>query len=447
MPADASGVSSAIPSVSRWEVSKVAITAVLGTAVENFDFTAIGIIAAIAWPVVFWPQSSYIVALLLSFAVYGIGFAGRTIGALVFGHIGDRLGRRVMMMWTLLFSGVATLGIGLTPGYNSIGIMGGVIITIFRFVQGVGFGGELPGAAVWVNELTQDRPKWRGLWNCFTGGIATNLGSITGSNLTSWLVVAMGTLFLSSAFNAGWRIVFYLGALMLVIAFYLRLKTTESPVFLDLVAKHHVKRVPSAYLLRHHWKTVIKLIAVGLTAGSFYIVAAFTAGFLTARGMSAALASSAVSTSLLVTAIYPILIAGILTRWVKPLYLAAVSSLGMIVFIFPFFYLLQTGVWLYAVLGTSIFIVIIDFSSATWPSIFPDYISTEARTSGVGLGFQMGVMLSGGFLPFIAAGLISMTGGTATAWPYISLVILAYNLVALIGLISLSRSKKFVDVP
>jgi MFS family permease len=311
----------------------------------------------------------------------------------------------------------------------------------------LGFGGELPGAAVWVNEVTQKRPKWRGFWNSLTGGFAPSVGSTAGSNVTSWLVVATGTLFASTAFTAGWRIVFYVGAVMLLVALYMRLRVIESPAFLELVAKHQVKRVPSAYLIRHFPGTLLKLIALGMVPATFFIISTFTAGFLTSRGFSATLASSAVAIGLLLFTCEADVVFGILTRWVNVRLLFAMGTIGSILFIFPYFFLMQTGVWWYATLGVGIFGAIIQLTTCTWPTIFPDYISTEARASGVGLGFQIGVMLSGGLLPFIAADIISVVGGTGNAWPYISAIIVVYDVIALIALILLPESKKVVEAP
>jgi len=152
-----------VESVAGREVAKVAAGSAIGTTIEWFDFYISGQAAALAWPSVFFPNQNPFAGILASFVLFGVGFVGRPIGALVFGHFGDRRGRRSTLSWTLILVGIGSLLIGLTPGFSSIGIGGGFLISAFRILQGFGVGGEWGGASVWVTE-TAAKSRLRVLW-------------------------------------------------------------------------------------------------------------------------------------------------------------------------------------------------------------------------------------------------------------------------------------------
>ena len=271
--------------VQRKELLAVTLSGFLGTTIEWYDFLLSGITAALVWPTVFFPSYGLLSGLLVSISVYGLGFVARPVGAAIFGHLGDRRGRKSTLIWTLLVMGLGTLALGLTPGYATIGVLGGVLVTVFRLLQGVGFGGEWGGSSTWVMEFAS-KSRWRSFWTSWV-----QQGAIFG------LLLSNGAFFLAeislggvagSAFLAwGWRIPFFANLVLIALAIVIRQKLSETPVFNLLLERKAPERVPSLKVWKERPGLILKMIGAKVYVDSaFWTVTVFSGVFLSALGIS-----------------------------------------------------------------------------------------------------------------------------------------------------------------
>ncbi|BBD72140.1 hypothetical protein HS1genome_0529 [Sulfodiicoccus acidiphilus] len=259
-------------------VAKISVAALFGTLIDYYDFFISGTAASAVWPKVFFPVSSAAIGLLLSLSVYGIGFFSRPIGSFIFGQVGDKKGRKDTLVWTLVASGLCTLGMGLVPSYYSIGLAAPAILTTLRFGQGLGLGGEWGGATAWVTEVAAR--KRRGFW---TGFVSTSvfMGLILGN--VTFLVLERA--FPSSSFlSIGWRIAFIVGAIVVLIGAAIRYSLMDSPLFRKILEGGMIERSPATTLLKREWKKVLLLTGTVLYITAVgYLSQVFTIGFLAAR--------------------------------------------------------------------------------------------------------------------------------------------------------------------
>src|SRR5687767_7458588 len=229
-----------------------AVTAsAVGTTIEWYDFFLYGVAAATVFPRMFFPGSDPFIGTLLSFSTYFVGFVARPLGAAIFGHYGDRVGRKALLIITMLMMGVATVGIGLVPSYESIGIWGAVLLTIGRVVQGLSVGGEWSGSVLMAGEWTS--PKRRGFTTSFA-----QFGAPAGMVLANGALALMTATTSEEAFLSwGWRVPFLLSVALVFVGLYIRAGVLETPVFAKLQSQGKVRRTPVAQVLREHWREVV----------------------------------------------------------------------------------------------------------------------------------------------------------------------------------------------
>jgi MFS family permease len=225
---------------------RAVIASAAGTTIEWYDFFLYGVAAALVFPQTFFPGSDGYVATLLAFSTYFVGFAARPLGAALFGHYGDRIGRKALIA-TLLLMGAATIGVGLVPDYSRIGIWGPVLLTFFRVLQGIGVGGEWGGAVLMAGEWTD--PKRRGFTTSFA-----QFGAPAGMVLANGALAVMALSTSEDAFLSwGWRVPFLLSVALVFVGLYIRVGVLETPVFESLRSQGKVERTPVAKVLRDHW--------------------------------------------------------------------------------------------------------------------------------------------------------------------------------------------------
>jgi MFS family permease len=230
---------------------RAVIASTVGTTIEWYDFLLYSIVTGLVFGKLYFPGTDPLVSTLQAFGVFFIGFAARPIGAVVFGHYGDRIGRKAALIVTLLITGIATAAVGLVPGYDTIGIWGGIILTLLRVAQGIGVGGEWGGSVLLAMEWAQTN-KNRGFiasWPQFGAPAGTCLANIA-ILVFSWL---SGDQFLSW----GWRVPFLLGIVMVGVGLWIRLGIVETPVFQRMLAENKVERAPAIEVLRRQPREVV----------------------------------------------------------------------------------------------------------------------------------------------------------------------------------------------
>jgi metabolite-proton symporter len=408
----------------RSQLRRAVIASAVGTAVEWYDFFLYGVAAALVFPRVFFPASDPYTGTLLSFSTYFVGFASRPIGAALFGHIGDRVGRKASLIATLLLMGVSTAAIGLVPGYDAIGIWGAVLLTLARVLQGIAVGGEWGGsvllAAEWAKQgqrgLAASWPQW---------------GAPAG------LLLANGAVYLATAASGdhfgdwGWRAPFLASLVLVAIGFWIRVGVAEPPAFERMRAEGRSVRAPVARVLRHHWREVVltALVRTGQQA-PFYIFTVFVLSYATGTlGLPRATVLRLVLVAAAVSMI-AIPLWGHLSDRVGRRRVVALGCALMVVWPFAYVGLLATGATAAVALAVILAQPIHDAQYGPQAALIAESFPPEVRYSGSSLGYQLASITAGGPAPIIATWLMHETG---TAWS-IAVYMSACAVVSLVAL-------------
>lgn len=388
---------------------KVLLASMVGTTIEWYDFQLYGLAASLVLGKAFFPQVSAGAGTLLALATLGIGFFARPIGAIVFGHFGDRHGRKSVLVVTVTVMGGASLLIGLLPGYHTIGIAAPLLLVVLRLVQGFGLGGEWGGAAlVAVENAPAGRRGRYGGW--------PQLGSPLGLLLATAVFKGCVGATSPAAFQAwGWRIPFLLSAILVAIGLYLRVSLSETPAFAEVKRQGATSRLPIGEVVRQ--KPIAVLLTFGLftvTSGGFYIYVTFTTAYGTSK---LGLSSQDMLNGLLAFAAFEFVgiyagsrLSDRLGR--RPPFIVAAAA--TIAYAFPLFWLVRTANPAVVILALSMGGLFNGILYGTPGSMAPELFPPRLRYSGAGVGYQLSGALIGGFTPIVAAALASATGST---WP------------------------------
>ncbi|MEU6726223.1 MFS transporter [Nonomuraea wenchangensis] len=231
--------------------SRIAVASLAGTAIEFYDFYIYGTAAALVLNTAFFPEMDRVAGTLASFSTFAVAFVSRPLGSAVFGHWGDRIGRKSMLVVSLLVMGLSTVLIGLLPGYAAIGVAAPVLLVLLRFTQGIGLGGEWGGAALLATEHAP--PGKRGLYAMFP-----QLGPSVGFLAANGLFLVLGEALSEEQFDGwGWRLPFVASLLLVIVGLYVRLKISETPVFQAAMDERRIAKVPFVGLMRHQWRRVL----------------------------------------------------------------------------------------------------------------------------------------------------------------------------------------------
>jgi MFS family permease len=405
---------------------KAALASFVGSMLEYYDFFIYGAAAGLVFPKVFFPESDPSTGILLSLATFGVAYVARPLGAVVIGHFGDKVGRKKMLVLTLLLMGVSTFLIGALPSYAAIGVAAPILLVLMRILQGLSAAGEQAGA----NSMTLEHsPEGkRGFFTSFT-----LVGTQAGLILANLVFIPFALLPEDQFLSWGWRIPFFLSAAVVAVGYWVRRSLPETPEFERASEEHEVAKLPVAILFRDHWASVLRVVLCALVS----VVSTIVGTWALAQGTSDAIGMER-STLLWMIVIANAVALVTLIMWARlsdrigrrPVFVF--GALGSAVLIFPFLWAVQQGnVALVFVFGILISGVTYSAANGIWPSLYGEMFDTRVRYSGTAIGTQIGFAL-GGFSPLIAAAIVG--DGPSGWWPVAILTAAAATVAGLCAL-------------
>ena len=389
----------------RRQLRRAVIASAVGTTIEWYDFLLYSVVTGLVFGKLFFPKSDPLVGVLEAFAVYTVGFIARPIGAAIFGHFGDRIGRKAALIATLLITGIATFAVGLVPTYESIGIWGAVLLTVIRFIQGVGVGGEWGGSVLLAMEWARTN-KHRGFitsWPQFGGPAGLLLANLAVFVFRAW----SGDQFLVW----GWRIPFLLSIVMVAIGLYIRLGILETPAFRRIVAEERVERVPVLEVIKRQPREIILSACARMAEQApAYIYLAFVFAY----GTQVLHQSRDFLLECLIVAgcisIVSIPVYGHLADRFGRKRVYIIGSVATGIFGFIYFAMLNTMVPAWIFIGIVLSFVPHDIMYGPQAALIAECFTPRLRYSGASIGYQLASVIAGGPAPLIATALLAAFG-------------------------------------
>ncbi|MBO0896160.1 MFS transporter [Arthrobacter sunyaminii] len=384
---------------------KVATASLIGTTVEYYDFFIYGTAAALVFPKLFFPESSPLVATMLAFATLGVGFLARPLGGVVFGHFGDRVGRKKMLVISLVGMGAATCLMGVLPTYAQIGIAAPILLTLLRLVQGFMVGGEWGGAVLMAVEHAP--PGKRGFYGAFP-----QTGAPAGVGLATVAFLIVSQLPDDEFLAWGWRIPFLISAVLVIVGLFIRLSISESPAFAAAREEQELVKMPFVEAFRRHSKEIFLVAGTYLSQGVFaYICMSYFVNYgTTVTDITRTQALGGVFVAAVVASIlYPLF--GALSDAIgrKTVYLIGALAMGLC--IWPAFTLINTGnPWLFMLAVVLVFGVAMSPAGGATGALFSMVFSPEVRYTGSSVGYTISQICGAAFAPMIATALLASTG-------------------------------------
>jgi MFS family permease len=386
---------------------KAALASFVGSMLEYYDFFIYGSAAGLVFPTVFFADSDPATATLLSLATFGVAYVARPVGAVIIGHFGDKLGRKKMLVMTLLLMGVSTFLIGALPSYAAIGVAAPILLVVLRVLQGLSAAGEQSGANSLTLEHAPDHR--RGFFTSFTLS-----GTQAGLILATLVFIPVAALPEEQLYSWGWRVPFFLSAVVVAVGYWVRRTLPETPEFEKVERSEGVAKLPVAVLFRDHWASVVRVILCALVSVVSTIVATWSLAYATGDDVGLDKA-----TYLWVIVAANVVALGAIPLWARlsdrigrrPVF--ALGALGSAAAIFPFLWAVSRGNFpLIFVFGILLSGVVYSAANGVWPSLYGEMFGTKVRYSGMAIGTQIGFAL-GGFSPAIATGI---AGVGQNAW-------------------------------
>jgi MFS family permease len=401
-----------VPDTAVGQPRKAATAAWIGSALEYYDFFIYGSAAALVFPAVFFDESDPATATLLSLATFGVAYAARPVGALFLGHYGDRLGRKKIMVFTLILMGVSTFLIGCLPTRDQVGTLAPVLLVLCRVLQGISAAGEQASA----NSMTLEHapPHRRGFFTSFT------LSGTQGGQLLATLVfIPVAALPEEQLLSWGWRVPFWMSIAVAVVGYVIRRKLEETPAFEQQAAAEGVVKLPLVVLMREHWADVLRVVAGALVASVSTIFTVWALSYATSDsvGMDR-------SAMLWVGALANLVALAAIPLWAtlsdrigrRPVYL--IGAAGSAVTMFLYLWAISTGSYpLILLLGIIAFGVVYSAANGVWPSFYGEMFSTRVRLSGMAIGTQIGFAVAGFAVTFAA----QIAGPNGDDWSAVAL--------------------------
>ena len=400
---------------------------IVGNVLEWYDFAAFGFLAPYI-AIAFFPSDDQFAGLIKTFAIFAVGYLMRPLGAILFGHIGDRVGRREALLLSVIMMIVPTILLGMLPTYAAVGITAPILLLLLRLIQGLSIGGEFTASATFVSELAPEGRK--GLHASLT-----MLGAILGILLGSGVAMVLSdTLGEEAMTNWAWRLPFLMGIILGAVAFWMRRSMSSSPEMSDIHAGKDDREHPLIDVLKNHRPAVLRLSSVVLMQGaSFYVVFVWLSTYLKE------IVQQPVSNPLMLNTIglaclLPVIpLAGSLSDRFGRRALLMTAGIGILLFSWPLFMVFQQGEDGMILVGLVIFALLIGMAQGPTPAMMTELFPPEVRLTGIGIGYNVTLALFGGTAPLISTWLISATGTTIAPAFYL-MVAAAISLVGAFGL-------------
>ncbi|MHA6797736.1 MFS transporter (plasmid) [Pseudonocardia bannensis] len=400
---------------------KVALGSFIGTTIEWYDFFLYGTASALIFSKLFFPSYEPLVGTLLSFATFGVAFLARPLGGIIFGHFGDRFGRKPMLVITLMMMGVATGAIGLLPTYETIGVAAPIVLVLLRILQGLSVGGEYGGAVLMtVEHAPPNRRGWYGSW--------VQAGSPAGLIISNAVFLLITTQVSQEQLLAwAWRIPFLASFVLVIVGIVIRLSLEESPAFQRVAKSERVETAPLVTVLRNHKRQVLLTAGAYVSTGvTVYLAAVFSLSYgTTTVGFS--------YSEMLVL----VLLGQILAFVLMPTFshvsdrvghkrVFMIGIVGMALMAFPWLWLLTTGDFVPALLGFVLLFIPYSATYGTMAAFFAGVYETRIGYSGLSLGYQLGTVVGSALAPITATALVAATGTVASVgWYMVATAVLS----------------------
>ncbi|MFJ9173460.1 MFS transporter [Streptomyces sp. NPDC102360] len=403
-------------------IGRIVAASLIGTTIEWYDFFLYGSAAALVFNTLFFPNSDPLVGTLIAFVTYAIGFAARPLGGVVFGHFGDKIGRKKLLVISLLMMGGATFAMGLLPTYASIGVGAPVLLTLLRLIQGFALGGEWGGAVLLVSEHGGD--KHRGFWASWPQS-----GAPGGNLLATGVLALLAAVQSEEAFQSwGWRIPFLLSGVLVMIGLWIRVSVSESPVFLEAQARAEAaaaqgveEKPPVVEVFRKNWRGVIG--AIGTRFGeniSYYVLTSFVLVYVTTHLELSK--STALNAVLIGSAIHFVTIPlwGALSDRIGRRPVTLIGSVGMAGWAFAFFGLVDSKSFGVITLAVTVGLVLHGAMYGPQAAFISEMFDTKVRYSGASMGSQLASIIAGALAPIIAVELLKDFDSSTPIAMYVS---------------------------
>jgi metabolite-proton symporter len=419
------------PTPTPRELRRVAGASLVGTAVEFYDFFIYGTAAALVFGKIFFPALGTAAGTIAAFATFSVAFVARPLGSILFGHLGDRVGRKKSLTYTLLIMGLATFAIGLLPDAATIGVAAPILLVLLRILQGLAVGGEFAAAALLVAEYAP--PRKRGLY-----GAAPQIGSGIGSTMAVATFLVAGLVMSPEAFEAwGWRLPFLFSIVLVGIGLYVRMRIDETPVFAEVLARQERVKVPLVEVFRRQPRQVLLAAGAMLMWSSFYYIGAvfFTSYGTTTLGLPR---PTMLLINLVASLVFTlaVVVPAMLSDRVGRRRMIAIGNVVAIPWALVLMPIIDIGTPLAVGIAVVVTMLIVAVANGPAASFLPEIFASRYRTTGVGVAYNLGSVLAGAIPPLLAASLLAAYGSYA-----IGVMLAVYAVVATVAVLLLSETR------
>lgn len=409
----------------RTALTKAFAASLTGTALEWYDFAVYSASAALIFPIIFFPESDPLTGTLLAFSTYAVGYVARPIGGFVFGRLGDVIGRKQLLVITLLLIGVTTFLIGLLPGYATIGVAAPIILVALRFAQGVAVGGEWGGAVLLSSEY--GNPRKRGFWSS-----AAQIGPPAGNLMANGALAALTFALTEEQFESwGWRVAFLLSAVLVGFGLWIRLKLEDTPVFKALQESGDRPAAPITEVFREQRRPLVAAILSRIAPDVIY--ALFTVFSITYGVQKLGFVRSEVLTAILIGSAFQLAtipLAGALSDFVNRRLLYAVAAVGGVAWVAVFFLLIGGSSFGMLVLGVVVGLTFHSFMYGPQAAFVTEQFSLRLRSTGASLAYTIAGVFGGAIAPLMFTFLLDRTD----SWVPVFVYIMAMGVLTVLGL-------------